>query len=253
MPGQALAAKSDLPIHYFDTLDSTNEEAKRQALAGETGPIWIVARRQTGGVGRRGRPWASEAGNLFTTGLYRLDCDPARAAQLSFAAALAVGDLCASVIDPERVRLKWPNDVLVEGRKISGILLVSGEHPRGGLWLAVGIGVNLAHHPENAERPATDLHAQGGEISVEQAAERLSSRFDHWLGRWAQEGFGPIREAWLARVHALGERCVVRLETETLEGVFADLGPDGSLRLDLKDGARRFISAGDVFFPGAST
>ncbi|WP_306016231.1 biotin--[acetyl-CoA-carboxylase] ligase [Oceanicaulis sp. MMSF_3324] len=247
------ASTPDLPIAYYDTLDSTNEEAKRQALAGATGPKWIVARRQSSGRGRRGRPWASKTGNLFTTGLYRLDCDPARAAQLSFAAALAVGDVCASVLDPERVRLKWPNDVLVEGRKISGILLESGQHARGGLWLAIGIGVNLAHHPEDSERPATDLRAQGGEIAVDAAAERLSRRFDHWLNRWAQDGFNPIREAWLSRVHGLGERCVVRLDHETLEGVFADLGPDGSLRLDLKDGGRRFISAGDVFFPGASS
>ena len=247
------ASTPDLPIAYYDTLDSTNEEAKRQALAGATGPKWIVARRQSSGRGRRGRPWASKTGNLFTTGLYRLDCDPARAAQLSFAAALAVGDVCASVLDPERVRLKWPNDVLVEGRKISGILLESGQHTRGGLWLAIGIGVNLAHHPDDSERPATDLRAQGGEIAVDAAAERLSRRFDHWLNRWAQDGFNPIREAWLSRVHGLGERCVVRLDHETLEGVFADLGPDGSLRLDLKDGGRRFISAGDVFFPGASS
>lgn len=247
------ANTADLPIQYYDTLDSTNEEAKRQALAGATGPKWIVARRQSSGRGRRGRAWASETGNLFTTGLYRLDCDPARAAQLSFAAALAVGDLCASVIDPDHVRLKWPNDVLVGGRKVSGILLESGQHARGGLWLAVGIGVNLAHHPEQSERPATDLRAQGADLSVETAAERLSHRFDHWLGRWAQDGFSPIRESWLSRVHGLGERCIVRLDHETLEGVFADLGPDGSLRLDLKDGGRRFISAGDVFFPGATT
>ena len=245
------ANQPDLPIAYYETLDSTNEEAKRQALAGATGPQWIVARRQSSGRGRRGRPWASETGNLFTTGLYRLDCDPARAAQLSFAAALAVGDVCASVIDPERVRLKWPNDVLVGGRKISGILLESGQHAHGGLWLAVGIGINLAHHPEDSERPATDLSAQGADISVETAAKHLSRRFDHWLNRWALDGFTPIREAWLSRVHGLGERCVVRLDHETLEGVFADLGPDGSLRLDLKDGGRRFISAGDVFFPGA--
>ncbi|WP_440959722.1 biotin--[acetyl-CoA-carboxylase] ligase [Oceanicaulis sp. LC35] len=245
------ASQPDLPIRYFETLDSTNEEAKRQALAGATGPLWIVARRQSAGRGRRGRPWASDIGNLFTTGLYRLDCDPARAAQLSFAAALAVGDLCASVIGPEAVTLKWPNDVLVHGHKVSGILLESGQHIRGGLWLAVGIGVNLANHPADSERPATDLHVHGGDISIENAAERLSQRFDFWLNRWAQDGFTPIRESWLSRVHGLGERCVVRLDHETLEGVFADLGPDGSLRLDLKDGGRRFISAGDVFFPGA--
>lgn len=247
------ASTPDLPIAYYETLDSTNEEAKRRALAGATGPQWIVARRQGAGRGRRGRAWTSDTGNLFATGLYRLDCEPARAAQLSFAAALAVGDVCAQVLSPERVRLKWPNDVLVDGRKISGILLESGQHAVGGLWLAVGIGVNLAHHPEDSERPATDLRAKGGEISVEEAAERLSQRFDYWLERWAQGGFTPIRESWLSRVHGLGDRCVVRLDHETLEGVFADLGPDGSLRLDLKDGGRRFISAGDVFFPGAQS
>lgn len=252
MPGRALADKPTPPITYFDTLDSTNEEAKRRALAGATDPEWIVARAQQAGRGRRGRAWTSSTGNLFTTGLYRLDVGAPRAAQLSFAAALAVGDLCASVIDPARVKLKWPNDVLVDGRKISGILLESGHHAQGGLWLAVGIGVNLAHHPEDSERPATDLKTAGGEISVETAAERLSERFEHWLALWAHSGFHPIRESWLTRVHGLGERCVARLDGETVEGVFADLATDGSLRLDLKDGGRRLISAGDVFFPSAS-
>lgn len=240
-----------MAVEIFEALDSTNEEAKRRAQGGETGPVWIVARTQSAGRGRRGRAWTSRPGNLFTTGLFSLDVDPARAAQLSFAAALAVGDVCASVIDPARVTLKWPNDVLVGGRKVAGILLESGAHPAGGLWLAVGIGVNLAHHPDDSERPATDLAAEGGVLSVEDAAERLATRFDHWRARWATEGFAPIREAWLARAHGLGERCVARLSDETVEGVFADLAPDGALRLDLKDGQRRLISAGDVFFPAA--
>ncbi len=236
-------------IETFEALDSTNEEAKRRAIDGEAGPLWIVARSQTAGRGRRGRPWTSGDGNLFTTGLYRLDATPARAAQLSFAAALAVGDLAASLIGPERVRLKWPNDVLVEGRKLSGILLESGAHREGGLWLAVGIGVNLAHHPEDAERPATDLASHGGQISPDEAIEVLARRFDHWRTVWANEGFAPIREAWLSRAWGLGERCTARLEGETLEGVFADLAEDGALRLDLNDGRRRLVSAGDVFFP----
>lgn len=236
-------------IETFEALDSTNEEAKRRAINGETGPLWIVARSQTAGRGRRGRPWTSGDGNLFTTGLYRLDASPARAAQLSFAAALAVGDLAASLIEPERVRLKWPNDVLVEGRKLSGILLESGAHREGGLWLAVGIGVNLAHHPDDAERPATDLASHGGLISPDEAIQLLSQRFDHWRTVWANEGFAPIREAWLSRAWGLGERCTARLEGETLEGVFADLAEDGALRLDLNDGRRRLVSAGDVFFP----
>lgn len=236
-------------IEVFDELDSTNEEAKRRALAGEAGPVWIVAKTQTAGRGRRGRAWASAGGNLFTTGLYRLNATPAEAANLSFAAALAVGDLASAHVDPDLVRLKWPNDVLVDGGKVCGILLESGAHADGGLWLAVGIGVNLAHHPENAERPATDLSVHGAKVSPEQAVETLAARFDHWRLKWAQAGFAPLREAWISRAMGLGEPCTVRLQDETLQGVFADLHEDGSLRLDLPGGARRFISAGDVFFP----
>jgi len=240
-----------LRFEIFDTLDSTNEEAKRRALSGEAGPLWIMARTQSAGRGRRGRAWASRPGNLFTTGLYRLEASPARAAQLSFAAALAAADLASEVIDPLLIRLKWPNDLLIGGRKAAGILLESGAHKAGGLWLAAGIGVNLASHPDDAERPATDFAEHGVQLSPEDALKRLAARFEHWRGRWADEGFEPLREAWLTRAHGLGERCTVRLESETLEGVFADLSPDGSLRLDLKEGGRRSISAGDVFFPGA--
>ena len=237
-------------IEVFDALDSTNEEAKRRALSGEAGPLWIVARAQTAGRGRRGRAWTSANGNLFATGLFRLDASPARAAQLSFAAALAVADLTASVIPSELVKLKWPNDVLVAGKKVCGILLESGAHPGGGLWLAVGIGVNLVHHPEDQERPATDLAVHGGAVSPDEAVKRLAERFEHWRTVWARDGFAPIREAWLARAWGLGERCTARLDGETVEGVFADLSDDGSLRLDLNDGRRRLVSAGDVFFPG---
>jgi BirA family biotin operon repressor/biotin-[acetyl-CoA-carboxylase] ligase len=238
-----------LRIEFHDALDSTNEEAKRRALAGEAGPLWIAARAQTAGRGRRGRAWISATGNLFATGLFQLNATPAQAANLSFAAALAVGDLAAAHIDPQIVRLKWPNDVLVDGRKVSGILLESGAHADGGLWLAVGIGVNLAHHPDDAERPATDFAEHGAVVSPERAVETLSARFEHWRSRWAEGGFSPLREAWLSRAHGLGEMCTVRLSGETLEGVFADLHEDGSLRLDLPGGSRRFISAGDVFFP----
>ncbi|MCC5995322.1 MAG: biotin--[acetyl-CoA-carboxylase] ligase [Oceanicaulis sp.] len=238
-------------FEVFDQLDSTNEEARRRALAGETGPMWIRARAQSAGRGRRGRAWTSAAGNLYCTGLYRLDASPARAAQLSFAAALAAGDLAAGAIGADLVRLKWPNDLLIGGRKAAGILLESGAHPAGGLWLAVGVGVNLAHHPDDAERPATDLSVHGARLDPGDALATLAARFEHWRARWAADGFAPLREAWLSRAHGLGERCTARLDGETVEGVFADLAEDGSLRLDLKDGTRRLISAGDVFFPGA--
>lgn len=239
-----------LRIDHYAEIDSTNEEARRRALGGERGPVWIRADRQGAGRGRRGRAWVSEPGNLFITGLYVLDSAASEAARLSFAAALAVADLVEEVAPGLDPRLKWPNDVLIGGRKVCGILLESGPAPGGGLWLAVGVGVNLAHHPEDSERPATSLAAHGAKADPAHAGERLAHHFDTWLSRWQVSGFAPIRDAWLARAHGLGEKAAARLETETVEGVFVDLMPDGSLRLDLADGTRRLISAGDVFFPG---
>ncbi|MEO1040368.1 MAG: biotin--[acetyl-CoA-carboxylase] ligase [Pseudomonadota bacterium] len=238
-------------IEHFAELDSTNEEARRRVMAGERGPLWLRADVQTAGRGRRGRAWVSQSGNLFATGLFVLNAAPREAAQLSFATALSAAAVADAAIDPTRVKLKWPNDVLADGRKLAGLLLESGDAPGGGLWLAVGVGINLAHHPEESERPTTDLTALGGEVTPERAVSILADAFEHWRARWSREGFAPIREAWLARAHGLGERCEVRLQDETLSGVFADLGPDGALRLDLPGGDRRFISAGDVFFPSA--
>jgi len=239
------------PVEILDEIDSTNAEARRRAETGRLDPVWIAARRQTAGRGRRGRAWASVQGNLHATGLFHLNASPAEAAQLSFAAALAAAETVEAACEPERVRVKWPNDVLVDGRKIAGLLLESAPVSSGGLWLAVGVGINLAWAPDDAERPATSLLAEGGRLDVESALARLSARFDAWRARWAGEGFAPIRDAWLARAYGLGDPCEVRLDHETLHGRFADLEADGSLRLELRDGGRRSISAGDVFFPGA--
>lgn len=238
-----------LRVDHYAEIDSTNEEARRRALSGERGPVWIRADRQGAGRGRRGREWVSQPGNLFITGLYVLDTQASDAARLSFAAALSVADLIEELAPGLDPRLKWPNDVLIKGRKVCGILLESGNAPGGGLWLAAGIGVNLAHHPDDSERPATSLAAYGTKPDPGHAGERLAHHFDNWLQRWQVSGFAPVRDAWLARAHGLGEKATARLESETVEGVFADLMPDGALRLDLADGTRRLISAGDVFFP----
>lgn len=239
---------------WLEETRSTNADARERALAGERGPLWIAARRQLAGRGRRGRAWTGLEGNLFTTGLYVLQAEPGRVAELSFAAALAVAEVCdAALRDPAVTRVKWPNDVLVNGRKVAGILLESGQAPGGGLWLGVGIGINLAAAPGDSERPAISLAEAGGAISREAALDTLVAGFERWRGRWMRDGFGPLRDAWLARAHGLGARCEARLERETVSGTFADLGPDGSLRLDLDDGGRRYISAGDVFFPDGAT
>jgi BirA family biotin operon repressor/biotin-[acetyl-CoA-carboxylase] ligase len=132
------------PILLLDQTDSTNADARRRADAGETGPLWIVARRQTEGRGRRGRQWESQDGNLFSTLLQLTRKSPAEAAQVTFVAALAIADLLDAYAPPSLVTIKWPNDVMLAGQKASGVLVESGAHESGGLWLAVGIGVNLA-------------------------------------------------------------------------------------------------------------
>jgi len=245
------------PILLLDQTDSTNAEARRRADAGETGPLWIVARRQTNGRGRRGRAWESDTGNLFATLLVVTQRPPVEAAQVTFIAALAVADLLDSWAPASLVTIKWPNDVMLAGEKAAGVLVESGGHAAGGLWLAVGIGVNLAHAPVGTERPATALvHHLRGDVtappSVEAAAARLAEAFEVWMTRWETLGFQPILDAWRARTPGLDGPAVARLGRETVEGVAEGVAPDGALKLRLADGSLRLISAGDVFFGEAA-
>jgi BirA family biotin operon repressor/biotin-[acetyl-CoA-carboxylase] ligase len=247
---------SAAPILTLDETDSTNAEASRRAEAGERGPLWITARRQTAGRGRRGRAWSSESGNLAATLLMTTNRPPVQAAQITFVAALAVADL----IDAFTVgggAIKWPNDVLIDGAKASGILVESGPHPEGGLWLAIGIGVNLAHHPEDTERPSTSIAAHlrpdiAYPPSAESALSVLAEAFAEWQGRWDTLGFAPVLEAWKTRAFGLDGPCVARLGHETLTGMAEGVEDDGALRLRLADGALRKIAAGDVFFGEAA-
>ena len=245
------------PIHLLDEIDSTNAEARRRAEAGDVASQWIVARRQTTGRGRRGRNWESEGGNLFSTLLHLTHKSPAEAAQVTFVAALAVADLLDAFATPGSVSIKWPNDVLIDGTKACGILVESGRHANGALWLAVGIGVNLAHAPEGTERPATSLAAHlRSDIayppSIDAAATVLAEAFAVWMERWDSLSFQPILDAWVARTSGLDGPCVARLGNETVEGVADGVAPDGALRLRTADGALRLISAGDVFFGAAA-
>ena len=245
------------PVLILDETDSTNAEARRRAEAGEVGPLWITARRQSAGRGRRGRKWESESGNLASTLLLLTRKSPAEAAQLTFAASLAVADLLDRYVPPALVTIKWPNDVLLDGRKTSGILIESGPAPSGGLWLAVGIGINLNQTPGETERPATCIaeHLNQGVASaptVDEAAKALAEIFGVWLDRWTTLGFQPILDAWTARTPGLHGPCTARLTNETLTGVADGVEADGSLRLKLPDGSLRVISAGDVFFGEAA-
>ncbi|WP_293906976.1 biotin--[acetyl-CoA-carboxylase] ligase [Phenylobacterium sp.] len=240
------------PIEAYDELDSTNAEARRRAEAGEVGPVWITAGVQTAGRGRRGRNWSTQRGNLAATLLTLTDRPPAEAAQLSFVAALAACDLADTCLGPGAARLKWPNDVLVQGRKAVGILVESGVRADGRLWLAVGIGVNLAHAPQDLERPATAFaeHMAGPPPQPLAALEVLAAAFARWRRAWETQGFVPISASWSARATGIGQRCEARLPNRTLAGVAEGLDTDGALRLRLDDGGLERITAGDVFFGG---
>jgi len=243
-------ARTAVPILAFDEIDSTNSEARRRADAGETGPVWITARRQSAGRGRRGRNWETGEGNLAATLLMTTTREPRDAAQVSFVAALAASDLARAYLPAERVKVKWPNDILVSGQKLAGILVESGQRREGGLWLAIGVGFNLARAPQNPERPATTLADETRTPPPEPRAalEGLAAAFADWLDVWDDQGFGAIAVAWTARAHGLGQTCTARLPTETIEGIAEGLDADGALRLRLADGALRRITAGDVFF-----
>lgn len=241
------------PVLILDQTDSTNAEARRRAEAGELGPVWIAARHQSEGRGRRGRRWEDTQGNLASTLLVTIDRSPAQAAQLTFVAALAVADLLDRYVPPALVTIKWPNDVLLDGRKASGILIESGKAERGGLWLAVGIGVNLATSPQGTERPATSIaeHLRHDVVAVpriDEAAEALAETFGLWFERWNEFGFQPILDAWVGRTPGLFGPCTARLTNETLVGTADGVEADGALRLRLADGSLKVISAGDVFF-----
>lgn len=222
-----------------EELDSTNSEARRLAEAGVAGPVWITADRQTAGRGRRGRAWDTASGNLAATLLLT---PPANFAQLSFVAALAVADTALEFAPHAAITVKWPNDVLADGKKLAGILLESGQG-----WLAVGIGINLATYPEGTEFPATALAQFATPPSRDDALTVLAARFAYWYARWMEDGFESVRAAWLARAGGLGLPIRARLPHEERHGVFEGIDASGALLLN-EQGVVRPIAAGEVFF-----
>lgn len=237
-------------VASFDEIDSTNEEARRRAAVGERGPLWITARRQTAGRGRRGRAWETPEGNLAATLLVAPGVPAPEAAGLSFVAALAVYDLVTAYAPRSIVRVKWPNDVLIDGKKVAGILLESGGEAGVGVlpWVAVGIGVNLVHSPEGTAYPATFVGAHGPAPTPSEALAELAEAWETRFRAWRVSGFAAIREAWLDVAAGLGQEIEVRLPNETLTGRFETLMPDGALSLLLPSGTRRAVTAGEVFF-----
>jgi BirA family transcriptional regulator, biotin operon repressor / biotin---[acetyl-CoA-carboxylase] ligase len=245
----ALAAGYRLAVHQ--TLTSTNAEALALARGGDRGPLWIVAREQTAGRGRRGNEWVSWSGNLYAT-LVLVDPAPTeRAPELSFVTALALYDAILNRAPGLRSRLalKWPNDLLCDGAKLAGIL-IEGERAATApvVAVAIGIGVNCRHHPAQASYPAIDLEAAGTDVSPESLFEALSAAMVRRLGQWhCGAGFDGIRADWIAHAAGIAADMRVRLSSSEIVGRGEGLDERGRLLLRLADGSLEPIAAGDVF------
>lgn len=234
----------------FERLGSTNEEAKRRAAEGAADGTLIWARAQTAGKGRRGREWVSPRGNLYLSLILRPDCALGTAAQLGQVAAVAAGEALEELLPPATmIHFKWPNDILVDGKKAGGILLESSSRAAGRVeWVVLGLGINVESAPEGTEFPATSLCQSSHEpIAVEVVLADFCSAFNRWDERWRAQGMAPVRQAWLDRAWKLGERIHVQIDAERIEGIFRALDGEGALMLELPDGSTRRLSAADVY------
>jgi BirA family transcriptional regulator, biotin operon repressor / biotin---[acetyl-CoA-carboxylase] ligase len=234
----------------YDSIGSTNDEAKDLARNGAAEGTLVWAVEQTAGRGRRGRTWISRRGNLYLSLILRPGGRTGHAAQLGFVAALAVGGaLRALVPRVAGLAYKWPNDVLLNDRKVAGVLLesetVAPEQPS---FVVVGLGVNLATSPRETEFPATSILEEGlGIIRPREMIEEFARHLQSWLATWRREGFAPVRAAWLAAAAIpRGATIRVRLDSLELEGRYLDIDHEGSVLLECAGGCRR-ITAGEVF------
>jgi BirA family biotin operon repressor/biotin-[acetyl-CoA-carboxylase] ligase len=225
-------------IIAFDEIDSTNDEAKRriQQGLGENGLV-LIASRQTAGRGRQGREWLSPAGNLYASILLKHTGQPSYNSQTAFVVALAVADTIDACCGRAVAQLKWPNDVLVDDRKISGILIEAE-----GDWLIVGIGLNVKFAPEATNYKTTCLAALGGDVTTDAVRDALLHNLArHWAAYYAN-GFADIRNAWLARAWRINQPIIVQDNNCETRGIFTGLDENGFCLLETAEGARRIVS-----------
>ncbi|MEJ8474310.1 biotin--[acetyl-CoA-carboxylase] ligase [Roseibium algae] len=244
---------SGLRVERHDDVASTNTLAFERARSGDPGDLWIIAQDQSSGRGRRGRQWASMRGNLFASYLMLNPGPRSRIGELPLVAAVSLAeaiDKCAGT--HQMVGLKWPNDLLVDGAKLSGILLEAETVSSEQIALVLGFGVNCVQHPKQGLYPTVDLAALGYRITAEDLFGSLALSLGNWLEHWRQpQGFEVVRKAWLARAIHLGKIIKVRNGDREMSGTFLDLDDRGHMILGLENGQRETILAGDVFIEGS--
>ncbi len=242
----SMADDSFWRIQVLGTTPSTQDIVHGLAENGEPEGLAIQALQQTKGRGRHGNEWSSPIGNLYLSTLLRPVCKPDKAGQMAFVTALALSRAMDDVMEEGHVKtLKWPNDILIDGKKISGILLETRLDKHGRVdYLIIGTGVNIFAPPEGAE----------GLDRIKKERLAVNTFRDIYLGHlrdayqaWQDKGFAPVREAWLKQAHGLDKPMKIRLPEVSYEGVFRGIDETGALIADV-DGARRIFTAGDVHF-----
>jgi len=242
--------RATVPVHHHATIDSTNLEAQRLAAGGLRGPAWIVADEQNSGRGRLGRTWVSAPGNLYSSLLLPTRAPAASIPQVAFVTALAVHDTVSGFCGIGKALLKWPNDCLLAGGKVAGILC---ETANGG-QLVIGCGINVAHSPRGLAYATAHIGQQAPGIDVGAVFAAYSSALLNRLAEWCEgEGFPEIMAAWQERAFGLNRPVRVVAGSRTIEGTFSGLGGDGALLVGLADGSRETIYAGDVTFTATGT
>ncbi len=231
-------------LQSFAALASTQDLCRQLAEADEPGYLAVLAGRQTHGRGTHGRDWASPDGNLFLSVLLRPRAPARDAGQWGLLAGVALADTVAGHLpDAAALRLKWPNDLLLSGRKLAGVLTECAARPDGRLdWVVIGFGVNLASAPALADRPTACLAELAPPPAPDAFAADLLRRLDQWRSRLLTDGFAPVRAAWLARAPDPGAALVLRTSSETVAGTFAGLSDDGRLLLRADGEVREFAS-----------
>ncbi len=232
-------------------VQSTNLECLERAREGDPGNLWITAHRQLGGRARRGRSWVSEPGNLYASLLLIDPGSPAALASLPLAVAVAVHGAVSRALPPgaRRPTIKWPNDVLVDGAKISGTLLESETLDDGRQAVVIGCGINVSHAPEQARYPTTTLRAAGSAIMPEELFSRLCQSMAGQLQQWDRgRGISAVRQAWLDNAQGVGERINVALPDRMISGQFREIDAAGCLVMVDDDRVVHTIAAGDIFF-----
>lgn len=246
----AINVPKDFKLFAFEQIDSTNTEAKRQANQGCANKSVFWASTQSKGRGRKTRSWISDKGNLFVTVLIKDMAPEEQLSQLSIIAAIAIGECIADIAPADcDIKYKWPNDVLINGRKVVGILLESGLY-QDSRWVAMGTGVNVCSHPPDSEvmYPASHLKQHGIQIEVAELLSHYLYKLDAYLTHWQTKGIVGLIKIWQARMAGLGQRIQVQLtEEKRISGVFTGLSEEGILLLETDSGEVQKIISGDVF------